>query len=105
MSDIKALFASMQSRFNASAAAGMDAVFQFELSDAGTTHVVISNGSCAVVDGEHDDPTVTLMMDSQTMQDVMSGEVDGMQAFMMGRIKADGNIMLATKLNSLFPLA
>ncbi|WP_347950208.1 SCP2 sterol-binding domain-containing protein [Pokkaliibacter sp. MBI-7] len=104
MSAIAALFQSMQSRFNAQAAAGLDAVFQFELTDGDTTHIVIENQTCQVVDGEHDDPTVTLIMDSDTLQQVMTGELDGMQAFMTGRIRADGNIMLATKLNNLFPL-
>ena len=32
------------------------------------------------------------------------GEADGMQAFMMGQIKADGDIMLATRLTALFPV-
>ena len=37
------------------------------------------------------------------MVGVMSGEMDGMQAFMMGKLRAEGNMMLATKLNVLFP--
>jgi putative sterol carrier protein len=33
----------------------------------------------------------------------MSGELDGMSAFMGGRVRADGDIMIATRLASLFP--
>jgi putative sterol carrier protein len=33
----------------------------------------------------------------------MSGETSGMSAFMTGRLKATGDVMLAAKLNSLFP--
>ena len=57
-----------------------------------------------MVDGSHDDLSVTLTMDSATMQAVMSGKMEGMQAFMMGKLRAEGNMMLATKLNALFPL-
>ena len=34
---------------------------------------------------------------------IMTGEVDGMQAFMMGKLRAEGDMMLATKLSELFP--
>jgi len=44
-------------------------------------------------------------MASDTLEEVMSGETDGMQAFMTGRIRADGDIMLATRLTSIFPVA
>jgi putative sterol carrier protein len=43
-------------------------------------------------------------MDTETLGGLMSGEVDGMQAFMMGQLKAEGDIMLATKLSELFPV-
>jgi putative sterol carrier protein len=33
----------------------------------------------------------------------MSGDINGMTAFMTGKLKATGNVMLATKLTSLFP--
>ena len=44
-------------------------------------------------------------MDAETLAEVMSGETDGMQAFMAGRIKATGNMMLATQLATIFPVA
>lgn len=102
MSDLKATFAEMQGRFNAEAAAGTDAVFQYEISDGGAWYVSVQNGACEVAEGSSDDASVTLRMDSATLAEVMSGETDGMQAFMTGRIQADGDIMLATKLAAIF---
>ncbi len=103
MSEAKAVFESMLARFDADEADDMEAVFQFDLEDDSNYHLSISEGKCAMAEGEHDDPTVTLSMDLDTLKDVMSGELDGMAAFMQGKIRADGDIMLATKLTQIFP--
>lgn len=103
MSDAKTIFDAMIKRFDQEAAGDMDAVFQFELDDAEDHYVMVTNGECQLNLGEHDDATVTLSMDTETLAAVMSGELDGMQAFMQGKIRADGDIMLATKLTEIFP--
>lgn len=105
MTDLNATFSDMQSRFNADAAAGVDAVFQYEISDGGEWFITVQGGECSVAEGSSDEATVTLKMDSETLAEVMSGETDGMQAFMTGRIQAEGDIMLATRLAAIFPIA
>ncbi len=104
MADLNALFSQMSDRFDASAAAGTDAVFQYDISEAGQWSVTVKDSECSVAEGKAEEPTVTLIMDAQTLEEVMSGETDGMQAFMTGRIKAEGDVMLATKLAVLFPV-
>lgn len=104
MADLHAIFSAMEQRFSSTAAGDLSAVFQYQISDAEPWNVTVDNGICKVEQGEHSDPTVTLTMDSQTLEEVMNGETDGMQAFMTGRIQADGDIMLATRLSSIFPL-
>ncbi|MBR7889580.1 SCP2 sterol-binding domain-containing protein [Marinomonas sp. A79] len=103
MSDSKTVFDAMLNRFDADEADDMEAIFQFDLDDADSYHLSIADGSCIMGEGEHDDPTVTLSMDLATLKEVMSGELDGMAAFMQGKIRADGDIMLATKLTQIFP--
>lgn len=103
MADIQAMYETMAGRFDPAAAAGLDAVFQYKLDEGAAFYAAVNDGSCTVENGEHDDPSVTLMMDSQTFEEVLSGETNGMQAFMTGRIKAEGDIMLATRLEALFP--
>lgn len=105
MSDLKTIFTAMEQRFNSDAAAGVDTVFQYEINDSEHWYVAVENDSCTVAQGQHSEPTVTLSMDATTLEEVMSGETDGMQAFMSGRIRADGNIMEAMKLATLFPVA
>ena len=105
MSNVQDLFDQMGQRFNAGAAAGVDEVFQYDIEGAGTWQVSVANGECSVATGDDADASVTLSMSPETLEGVMSGEVDGMQAFMTGSIKASGDIMLATRLNDLFPTA
>lgn len=92
----------LQARFNPQAAQGMHEVFQFHFSDAGSHYLDIQDGTLGVHEGEHDDPSVSLSMSSETLKGIMSGDINGMTAFMTGKLKATGNIMLATKLSSLF---
>ena len=103
MSNVADTFKGMQSKFNPSAAAGLDLVFPFNITDAETYYLVVTAGTCDLQQGESSDANVTLIMDSETMQGIVSGETDGMQAFMGGKLRAEGDMMLALKLSELFP--
>merc|ERR1711974_329594 len=92
------VFEKLEQNFNADAAQGLDLVFQFDIEDDKTYHLVINDGTCKLHEGAHDDPSVTLIMNSETLQGIVSGETDGMQAFMAGQLRAEGDMMLATKL-------
>ncbi len=81
----------------------MHEVFQFHFADAGSHYLDIQDGTLGVHEGEHDDPSVSLSMSTETLKGIMNGEINGMTAFMTGKLKATGNVMLATKLTSLFP--
>ncbi|OMH33604.1 SCP2 sterol-binding domain-containing protein [Motiliproteus sp. MSK22-1] len=90
------------SKFQADAAGDMEAVFQINIEDDQPYYVSISNGECEVSEGEHPDPEVTLIMDSETFVDIISGDLGGTFAFMSGRLRAEGDVILATRLTSLF---
>lgn len=96
-------FDKLKRRFDPEAAKGMDDVFQFHFSDEQSHYLHVKDGTLDVQQGEHDDPSVTLSTSTETLKGIMSGEINGMTAFMTGKLKATGNIMLATKLTSLFP--
>ena len=95
----------MQEKFNPSAAAGLDLVFGFNITDEGKQYaLIVKDGTCALEQGDNPNANVTLIMDSETLKGIVSGETDGMQAFMAGKLRAEGDMMLAMKLGELFPV-
>lgn len=103
MSNLQEQFSKFESRFNAEAAADVEEVFQFDV-DGQLFHIDVDNGTCKMAEGEHDDPSVTLRLSEDTLRALMAGDTNGMQAFMAGELRVEGNMMLATQLSSLFDL-
>lgn len=95
------IFEKMPSKLSADAASGVDAVIQFNCSNPRT--VTIKDGACTVVTGNANDYTVAVTMEDQDLADLLLGELDGMTAFMTGKIQLDGDMMFAQQLGSLFP--
>jgi len=104
MSDANKAIEIMKSKFNPSAAAGLDLVFGFRIDEAKHFNLVVKDGTCDIQQGENADASVTLVMDSETLEGIVSGDTDGMQAFMQGKLRAEGDMMLAMKLSELFPV-
>lgn len=104
MSSTADIIQALTAKFNAAAAAGLDLVFQFNIEDADNYFLVVKDGTCDVQAGVNDDANVTLIMDSETFKGIATGETDGMQAFMGGKLRAEGDMMLAMKLSELFPV-
>jgi putative sterol carrier protein len=103
MTSVADIVSRMQSKFNAGAAAGLDLVFQFNITDDENYNMAVKDGTLDVQKGDAASPDVTLIMDRETLVGIMTGETDGMQAFMGGKLRAEGNMMLAMKLSELFP--
>ena len=94
----------MQAKFNPAAAAGLDLVFGFNTTDEDKQYaLIVKDGTCDIQEGENPDANCTLVLDSQTLKDIVSGETDGMQAFMGGKLHVEGDMMLSMKLSELFP--
>ncbi|NKF23550.1 SCP2 sterol-binding domain-containing protein [Solimonas marina] len=85
---------------NADAAAGTDCTIQFNI--ARPAYVVIKDGACQVQDGSAGNADVTLTMEDDDLVQLMKGELNGMTAFMTGKLQLDGDLMLAQRVSSLF---
>ena len=62
----------------------------------------IKDDKVETVEGVHDDPTMTMTADSADYIGIFTGEVDGMAAFMQGKLKLAGDLNLAMKLTQMF---
>jgi len=101
---VKEYFEMMPSQFNAEAAAGMTATYQFDVTGdgGGKWFAKIENGELAAGEGEAEDPNITITVSDSDWLDIVSGKLDGQMAFMTGKLKIKGDMSLAMKLKSLF---
>ena len=104
---IAQLMEKMPGAFVPEKATGVDAVihFKFTGAEAGEWNAVIREGKCEVAQGiPRKQPTMTLTADSADYIQIFTGELDGMQAFMQGKIKLGGDLNLAMKLMQMFKI-
>jgi putative sterol carrier protein/acyl dehydratase len=104
LSMVKAIFEKMPSTFNADAAKGVDATFQFNISGegGGDWYAEVKGETCKVEAGVHANPTSTIKMDAADFVDMINGKLSSMQAFMAGKLKISGDIMKSQLITKLF---
>ncbi len=98
------IFQQMPSKLNPSTAAGMNKVIQYDLTGEGgaTYQCKIEDGACVVTEGSPAVPDMTVIMEATDFVAMISGELDGMSAFMSGKLRVNGDMGLAMKMQSLF---
>jgi len=90
-------------RDNPEKVAGMQGVFQFDLSgeNGGVWHVSLADGDGHVGEGPAENPGVTISMAADDFVALTEGKLDGTMAFMSGKLKVKGDMGLAMKLQTL----
>jgi putative sterol carrier protein len=99
------VFAAMQERFQPDRAAGQSAVIGWEITTPEGSHtyrVKVENGTCTVEKGGEGDTRVTLGLTLADFMRFIAGQLDGMQAFMSGKLKLTGDMMFAQTLQAWF---
>ena len=106
MSDIAAFFDGVAEKVDKDKIQGMSALYQFSLSgdEGGDWNVKISDGVVAVASGTADAPNITLSMADTDFSDLIAGKLNGQTAFLTGKLKIQGDMTLAMKLQSIFAL-
>jgi putative sterol carrier protein len=109
MSDItvKEMVYNHEKAFRPEVAEGVNAVIQYRLTgeEGGDYIITIQDGKCTVAEGITENPTMTLTADGRDFGDVLLGKANGMQYFMMGKLKLAGDLNLAMKLTTFFKMA
>lgn len=79
---------------------GMDTVFQFEI-DGETYQLKMKDGAAEILEGPVADPACTLIMSSDNFHKFLAGKLNGMTAFMTGKLKMNGDMTKALKLENI----
>lgn len=98
------LFEALSTRFKSEAAAGLNQTLQWHITDVepGVWAFEINDGQGRLVPGGVDNPDTTFTTSSETWVAIAEGRQDAMRAFMTGKLKVKGNMMLAMKVPKLF---
>jgi len=98
------VFDAMPGAFVADAGAGVDVVFQFNISgdQGGDWFSIIKDGACRVETGAHESPSCTLKMGAADFLDLMNGKLPAMQAYTSGKLKIEGDLMKSQLIEKLF---
>ena len=98
------VFEKMPDAFQPDRAAGVDVVFQYELSGdgGGKWHAIIKDQTCEVKSGAHASPTTTILMDAGDFLSMIQGKLKAMAAYTSGKLKIQGDLMKSQLIEKIF---
>jgi putative sterol carrier protein len=99
------VFAGMSESFSAAKAGGQQATVQYEISAPDGTHeyaMRIADGRCEIDKGRAESPRVTIRIALADFLRLITGNANGMQLFMTGKLKVSGDLFFAQTYQSWF---
>jgi putative sterol carrier protein len=94
-------FESLESRIDPGKTAGMNNSYLFDIDGVGMWKVDVADGNVSVSEGQGD-ADVTIRASEETFQAIASGEQNPTTAYMTGKLKVEGDMGAALKLQKLF---
>ena len=104
------IFGRMAEHVEPSQVGDLDAVVHFKILDrpedqgGGYDHyeVIFADGACRASDSPDHDPRVTIKVNGVHFLKLAAGKASGPVLFMTGKLKLEGDVMLASRLTSFF---
>ena len=99
------IFEGMEQRFKPEAAGDTNATIQFVVTDEGSEFpyaVNIANGACDVAKEKKTDARTTVTTDLVSFTRLISGQAQGPQLFMAGKLKVAGDIFFSQNITKFF---
>ena len=94
-------FETLETRIDASKAAGMTASYKFDIDGSGSWLVDVDDGKVTVTE-DGGDADCTISTSSETFLKIANGEQNPTAAYMSGKLKVKGDMGQAMKLQKLF---
>ena len=96
-------FTSLEERIDPQKTAGVNATFQFDITGegGGQWYVSLNDGAPKVASGAAEAPSITLTASAADWMDIIAGKLSGQSAFLTGKLRIQGDIALAMKLQSI----
>jgi putative sterol carrier protein len=88
---------------NPEAIRGLNVIYQYEITgeDSGTFQLVIEDGAARVIEGATESAECTLRLSDKNFKKMIVGKLNGTAAFMTGKLKVQGSMELALKLEGI----
>ena len=99
---VRTSFLALAERFLPDEAGGLTVTYVVDVAGRGPTTVEVHDGRCMVAPGGSRRPDATLTTDPPTWLDLVDGRVDGIAAFLSGRLRVEGDLNLAARFETLF---
>jgi pimeloyl-ACP methyl ester carboxylesterase len=100
--EVRSSFLRLAERFRETEARGLDVVYVIEIEGRHPTTVHVQQGRCLISPGASERAAATLSSDAPTWLDLVDGRVDGVAAFLAGRLSIRGDLNLAARFETLF---
>jgi putative sterol carrier protein len=94
-------FEGLESRIDKERTAGVTASYRFDVEGAGSWHIAVADGQVTVTESGEAAACVIGLKEDVFLK-LLRGETKPATAYMLGRIKVDGDTALALKLKELF---
>jgi putative sterol carrier protein len=102
-STVLEIFTEIPKKFDAAAWGSEDALLVFNIigDGGGIWSAKIANNSLTLTTGSSDNPSMAMTCSSNDLLAIVNGELSAVSAFMQGKVKIEGNMSLAMKLQNL----
>jgi putative sterol carrier protein len=95
-------FESLEKRATPDRTAGIDKTYRFEIDQAGTWTVAVTDAGVRVTEGGTNSADAIISTSEETFGKLLRGEQSPTTAFMLGKVKVDGDMGAVLKLQKLF---
>ena len=102
--DVKEIMTMIPDYFLPDKAKGVSGVIQcvFSGDQASDWVITIKDQTCIVEEGKSENPDLTIKAEAEDGVRVLTGKLDAMRAYMLGKVKVFGDLSLGMRLKNLF---